>query len=406
MLFVRNFIPPWAKSEPVVPVSNGADKKQSRVRKSKINSDYIKELSSVSLGNYFNELKRELDDSPNLKTYRQMTVAELSRKQDFPNLLNKDQDLETLFKNNSEEEIFYSLINYTDPYYKSTGVLERNFPIDEKENKLVKEIFDRGYFDRGLLADAKRNAYFNSGCLKADNLELYTIYKAIKEFSDSGKLQDIDLQKIIDRNIFEEDGMKKSKKKFSLSIDTNQTSFSGFGFTDMRMANSSKSWCERRFKDKEYMLGVDAPLSLILHYKDEPVAQLGFSFYPAKNAICINQLQLIKYFKVGENDEVDAESKFHGVTGNLDTQKVLVESLEELAAKNGFSRVYMQSAENNFWTWNVAPREEKPHLDTALAKEIYNKTANDLHFTETNDYSAKAFSGFYPNFVKELQLKS
>ena len=361
------------------------------------NNHFIKEMSMFSLGNYFSEIMRRPTSDPNL---RQGKFIDLINQRSFPNLLKQEN---ISLSKDMEEEIFYSLLNYNDDF--DNNIFFENLDMDDPENKLVKEIFDKNssipvFFDRGFILDARRNASFNSSMFEVENLELFMIYKAISEFANADKLQEIDLAKILDRNIMD-DQFKSNAGKFSLNIDRNKLMYIGYNPEDKFIPGFSSKLYKQAYNEKFYQVRSDAPLSIILEYKKEPIAQLGFSFFPKENAISINQLQLIKHFK--EDEEF---SRVHGVTGNINAQKVLVESLIELAVKNGFSKVYMQSAENNLWTKYKEAGDENPHLDLELARKIYNQTAEDLYFTPTDEYSPKVFQamGSHPNYVKNLNF--
>lgn len=126
-----------------------------------------------------------------------------------------------------------------------------------------------------------------------------------------------------------------------------------------------------------------------------PIAVTGFSLRDS-DTLFVNQFQQVAY---------DAYDRHGRMVGNrvdeaakrLDWQEFFYGLLTDLARESGYSKIVLQSGENNFWT--EVPREiyevengktvpvpiDVPHLSQEIAHKIYDAFAVSHGFTREDD---------------------
>lgn len=138
---------------------------------------------------------------------------------------------------------------------------------------------------------------------------------------------------------------------------------------------------KQQFGNRRYALWLDCPLGFIIKYKKEPNAIIGL-FPDNDNSIRIHQLQGVRAVKVEECGEIISNERgsARGLMV-LDWQKLCVEIAEDLARKNGYSRIIIQSGHNNPWT-RPYRGEKAPRFPLDKALESYDGLAERLGFQQ------------------------
>lgn len=157
-----------------------------------------------------------------------------------------------------------------------------------------------------------------------------------------------------------------------------------------RSFGAGKDWSGRGFR-----LYLDSPMGVALMKDGFPIAVTGFSLRDA-DTLFVNQFQQVSYDLFDQHGRM-VGNRVDEAAKRLDWQEKFYELLTRLAKEFGYSKIVLQSGDNNFWT--ETPREvydahngrtttvpiDVPHLSREIAYKIYDAFAVSHGFTREDD---------------------
>ncbi len=199
-------------------------------------------------------------------------------------------------------------------------------------------------------------------------------------------LQQIDLRQLLEKHHRQKDETHVLRvQDYSLETVCCQMGFEGY----------DPKWFEKQKNSKMvFDIYLDAPLGILLKYKEEPQAVMTFSPIDV-NTLKIYQLQGVVPKEFDEDREVIARGNSRGLS-SWDWRAFFIDVVECAARRYKFETVVIQSGHNNDWTKDSEGRPAHLLLDAALQK--YDTVAERLGFVQQED------KNWYRNVTKTRLL--
>lgn len=134
----------------------------------------------------------------------------------------------------------------------------------------------------------------------------------------------------------------------------------------------------------DYRVWLDTPTGFMLTYKGLPQAVAGVAISGYSSEVMIHQLQGVRGYRTGLNDNPKIERISSGGLTALDWRNVLVRAVEHIAQAMDISTIGIREGDKNEWT---SPRFGEPtaHLTAAAAYAAYDRQAKRLGFSQGID---------------------
>ena len=129
---------------------------------------------------------------------------------------------------------------------------------------------------------------------------------------------------------------------------------------------------------------LDAPVALVLSHQGAAVAFVA-CLASTKDSLLVNEIQAVRPRRLLSEEstlEIEALASHHWELEPYQWRPCLVQLLAQVARPLGFTRVGIQSAQNNRWTM---PEHGEIHLPRARATQIYDSTARTLGMQLADD---------------------
>lgn len=154
-------------------------------------------------------------------------------------------------------------------------------------------------------------------------------------------------------------------------------------------------WKCKDWSGRGYRLYLDSPVGIALMKDGFPIAVTGFSLRDA-DTLFVNQFQQVAYDAYDRHGRMIG-SRVDEAAKRLDWQEFFYGLLTDFARESRYSKIVLQSWDNNFWT--ETPREiydaengrtvpvpiDVPHLSREIAHKIYDAFAVSHGFTREDD---------------------
>lgn len=217
--------------------------------------------------------------------------------------------------------------------------------------------------------------------LQSQELNLAKELKLLQVINESPKYQKIN---------------KFTKNKFDLELYVNKRN---------SIHESIDKWHLKTFDNKAYSVVTDAPISLIVKYKDKPAAIVSFAPLNSDTLI-ITQFQEIlplKLNKLGEHIKfqdpktgvIKNKKDISGIMSSTfqNFQTPLFKLVENFASQFNFNQIVIQGGDNNYWCSQYYDKQKKHvHLPKARAHKVYDEFADKVLQYSFDQQSGNWFS--------------
>ncbi len=134
----------------------------------------------------------------------------------------------------------------------------------------------------------------------------------------------------------------------------------------------------------DYRVWLDTPTGFMLTYKGLPQAVAGIAISGYSSEVMVYQLQGVKGYRTGLNDNPKIERISSGGLTALDWRKVMLGAVEHVARAMGIETIGIRAGDKNEW---IHPRlgQETAHLTLAAAQAAYDQQAGRLGFVQGID---------------------
>lgn len=156
---------------------------------------------------------------------------------------------------------------------------------------------------------------------------------------------------------------------------------------DVRTIGKKQDW-----SGKAYRVYLDSPAGVMLTHRGKPLAIAGFST-PDQDTLFINQFQQVAHSNFSTHGVMTSQTADE-IAKTRDWQSALYQVIERLAREHGFTKISIQSGENNEWRRKyreiidtedgrmVLRETPVTHLRQEVAKKIYDTFASGMGFSK------------------------